>query len=209
VSHPPSGRLQAAAGNRPRLAAIAIALACLVPHAAPANAEDEATIRRAAELINNIRARLDACGEKGMLAVGGTAAAGGSASMAPSRIGARPQLRWNPLLAKAARAHSESMATEGYFDHVDSRGRTVGARAREAGYRYRVVGENLAAGHPSIEEAIRGWLLSDSHCRNLIDPRFTEFGIARVTSPNGDDRYGAYWTLVLGMPQGAQVASAR
>src|SRR5690606_41540594 len=98
-----------------------------------------------------------------MLAVGGTAAAGGSASMAPSRIGARPQLRWNPLLAKAARAHSESMATEGYFDHVDSRGRTVGARARAAGFRHRVVGVNRAAGHPAIEAAIRGRILSVCH----------------------------------------------
>src|SRR5690606_21946178 len=102
ITHRPASPVTYAPGARRacRFAAIAIALACLVPHAAPANAEDEATIRRAAELINNIRARLDACGEKGMLAVGGTAAAGGSASMAPSRIGARPQLRWNPLLAK-------------------------------------------------------------------------------------------------------------
>ena len=208
MSHPPFGRRPAAAGRRPRLVAIALALACLLAPAAPAAAEDEATIRRAAELINNIRARLDACGEEGMLAVSTAPASGAGATTAAQRIAPRPRLRWNPLLATTARAHSESMAVEGYFDHVDSRGRTVGARAREAGYRYRVVGENLAAGHASVEEAIRGWLLSESHCRNLIDPRFTEFGIARVRSPNGNDRYGAYWTLVLGMPQGSQVARA-
>jgi uncharacterized protein YkwD len=206
VSHPLFGRRAAVAGHRPRLAALALSLAALFEPAAPALAEDDATIRRATELINNIRARLDACGEEGMLAV--SSRGNSRAGEARPAIAPRPQLRWNPLLAKTARAHSESMATEGYFDHVDSRGRTVGARVREAGYRYRVVGENLAAGHPSVEEAIRGWLLSDSHCRNLIDPRFTEFGIARVQSPNGNDRYGAYWTLVLGMPQGAQVARA-
>lgn len=209
MSPPLFGRRPAPAGRRPRFATLALALAALLAPASPALATDEATIRRAAELINNIRARLDACGDEGMLAVSARPAAEPTATAASPRIAARPRLRWNPVLARTARAHSESMAHEGYFDHVDSRGRTVGARAREAGYRYRVVGENLAAGHPSIDEAVRGWLLSDSHCRNLIDPRFTEFGIARVQSPNGNDRYGAYWTLVLGMPQAAQVARAR
>jgi len=209
VSHPLFGRRQAATGHRPRFVAFALAVACLLLPAAPASAGDEATIQRTAELINNIRARLDACGEEGMLAVSAASTRFERVADATPRIDARPRLQWNPLLAKTAQRHSESMAAEGYFDHVDSQGRTVGARARAAGYRYRVVGENLAAGHRSIEEAIRGWLLSASHCRNLIDPRFTEFGIARVQSRDVKDRYGAYWTLVLGMPQGAQVARAR
>mgnify|MGYP001160573743 CR=1 FL=1 len=209
MSHPLFGRRPAAAGHRPRLAALVLAVAGLFVPAAAALAGEEATIQRTAELINNIRARLDACGDEGMLAVSATAAPVGRAPDARPHIAARPRLQWNPLLTKAALRHAESMASEGYFDHVDRQGRTVGARARAAGYRYRVVGENLAAGHRSIEEAIRGWLLSASHCRNLIDPRFTEFGIARVDSRNADDRYGAYWTLVLGMPQGAQVARAR
>lgn len=209
MSHPLFGRRLAAAGHRPCLAALVLAIAGLFVPATPAIAGDEATIQRTAELVNNIRNRLDACGEEGMLAVSATTTPVARALDARPRIAARPRLQWNPLLTKTAQRHAESMAHEGYFDHVDSQGRTVGARARAAGYHYRVVGENLAAGHRSIEEAIRGWLLSASHCRNLIDPRFTEFGIARVDSRNADDRYGAYWTLVLGMPQGAQVARAR
>src|SRR5690606_33012367 len=155
---------------------------------------------------NNIRDRLDACGDEGMLAVSSIGPATGRDTATRPAVAWRPKLRWNPMLAETARRHSESMATENFFDHVDRQGRTVGARARAVGYRYRVVGENLAAGHPSIEEAIRGWLMSASHCRNLIDARFTEFGIARVQSRDANDRYGAYWTLVLGVQQGAQVA---
>ena len=197
----------AIAGPWPCLVAVLLAIAALLAPCVAA-AEDEATIRRTAELINNIRDRLDACGDDGMLAVSTIGSATTRDIAARPHIAARPKLRWNPMLAETARRHSESMATESFFDHVDRQGRTVGARARAVGYRYRVVGENLAAGHPSIEDAIRGWLLSASHCRNLIDARFTEFGIARVQSPNTNDRYGAYWTLVLGVQQGAQVAAA-
>lgn len=209
MSHPLFDRRPAIAGNWPCLAAFVLALAGPLLPVASAAPGDEATILRTAELINNIRARLDACGDEGMLAVSGNAAPVARTADPRPRIANRPRLQWNPMLAETARRHSESMATEGYFNHVDSHGRTVGARARAVGYRYRVVGENLAAGHASIEEAIRGWLLSASHCRNLIDARFTEFGIARVQSPHPNDRYGAYWTLVLGVRQGAQVAAAR
>lgn len=208
MTRPLFDRRTAIAGIWACLAAIALAVAGLFPRIASA-AGDEATIQRTADLINTIRKRLDACGEEGMLAVSASGAPRARHTNAVPGIAARPGLTWNPLLAETARRHSESMAREGYFDHVDTEGRTVGARARAAGYRYRVVGENLAAGHASIEEAIRGWLLSASHCRNLIDERFTEFGIARVQSERPDDRYGAYWTLVLGVQQGTQVMSSR
>ena len=168
-----------------------------------AHAENRAMANRAAELINNIRNRLDACGDEGMLAMHPPA---GSVVRTAS-VPRRPPLVWNPRLAHAAQAHSLAMSREQFFDHVDPRGNTVGQRAREAGYRWRVVGENLAAGQESIDEAVRGWLLSTGHCRNLIDGRFTEFGIARVDSTNPSDPYGSYWTLVLGMPRERQFAA--
>lgn len=209
MTHPLFDRRPAIPGSWSCLAAVLLAVAGLFSPLASAAAEDEATIQRTAELINNIRNRLDACGNEGMLAVSAAGTPAVRSTGGSTRFAERPRLAWNPMLAETARRHAESMATEGYFNHVDSQGRTVGARARAAGYRYRVVGENLAAGHASVEEAIRGWLLSASHCRNLIDERFTEFGIARVHSPNAGDRYGEYWTLVLGVQQGAQMAAAR
>lgn len=196
-----SDRRKATGGIRHGLAALLL-LAMTLPCPAQAR-DDEALIQRTADLINTIRNRLDACDDQGMLAASPVA---DRATPAPSR----PRLAWNPLLAETARRHSASMASEHYFDHVDRQGRTVGARARAAGYRYRVVGENLAAGHVSIDEAVGGWLLSPSHCRNLIDARFTEFGIAQVPSSDPTDPYRTYWTLVLGLPQTAQqLAAAR
>jgi hypothetical protein len=156
--------------------------------------ESQAVRARAAALINNIRARLDACGERGMLAVSHGA---GEAPPVP----VRPSLTWNDHLAEAARRHAESMARDAYFDHVDGQGRTVGSRVTRVGYRWRVVGENLAAGHADIDEAVRGWLLSTGHCEVMIDERFTEFGLARVDSGNPADPYGSYWTLVVARPK--------
>jgi uncharacterized protein YkwD len=104
-------------------------------------------------------------------------------------------------LATVAQQHAKAMAEQNFFDHIDPQGRSVGQRASESGYRWRVVGENLAAGHDSIGDAVRGWLLSTGHCKNLIDDRFTEFGIARVHSSNPLDPYGSYWVMVAGRPQ--------
>jgi uncharacterized protein YkwD len=172
--------------------------------------EDPAVLAQAAtRAINNIRSKLDSCGDDGMLALPEERAKSSARAIKVSSadIAARPILVFNPRLADAALKHSRSMAELGFFDHTDPSGKTVGGRSKESGYRYRVVGENIAAGHDSVEDAVRGWLLSVSHCENMIDPRFVEFGIAKVTNTNPSDPYGSYWTLVLGQPRTDQTAS--
>jgi uncharacterized protein YkwD len=173
-------------------------------------ASTEEHAAQAAVLINNIRSKLDTCDANGML--GASASQSNAATLTqvstskrsdPSR---RPALIWNPQLAQAALSHSKSMAKELFFDHNDMQGRAVNHRVVDQGYRFRVVGENIAAGQASLEEAIRDWLLSAGHCVNMIDERFTEFGIAKVASTRQDDPYGVYWTLVLGQPRDGQVA---
>lgn len=172
--------------------------------------EDPQVLAEAASrAINNIRAKLDACGDQGML---GLAEERAKYSVRPVKvtaleIAARPAVAYNPKLAEAALKHSRAMAEQSFFDHTDPNGKTVGNRSKESGYRYRVVGENIAAGHDGVEDAVRGWLLSTGHCENLIDARFVEFGIAKVTSTNPADPYGTYWTLVMGQPRIDQTAS--
>jgi uncharacterized protein YkwD len=181
-------------------------------------ASTEEHAAQAAVLINNIRSKLDTCDANGMLGASAsssgsspnqntatlTQVSGGASKRSdPSR---RPALIWNPQLAQAALSHSKAMAKELFFDHNDMQGRAVNHRVVDQGYRFRVVGENIAAGQASLEEAIRDWLLSAGHCVNMIDERFTEFGIAKVASTRQDDPYGVYWTLVLGQPRDGQVA---
>ena len=157
---------------------------------------------QASVLINTIRTRLDSCGEDGLMSDGTLR----QASMdGPTRR--RPTLVYNARLASIAARHARAMVDQHFFDHVDPAGKTIGNRATEGGYRWRVVGENLAAGHDSIADAVRGWLLSTTHCRNLIDERFTEFGIALARSSDPNDPYGSYWVLVLGRPQSSEFAA--
>lgn len=150
----------------------------------------------AAQLINAIRATTLECGDH---------AASGAALQRvalPASL-PRPNVTWNPRLAAAAQEHASAMAEQNFFSHTDPQGRNVAYRVSTTGYSWHTVGENLAAGQRTLEETMRNWLLSEAHCRNLLDERFIEFGIARVGNTSGQGRYKVYWALVLGRPSAA------
>ena len=69
-------------------------------------------------------------------------------------------------------------------------------RADSVAYNWRAIGENIAAGQLEIEEVHQGWLDSPGHCRNIMNPLFTEVGAACVTGVDTD--YGTYWAVVFG-----------
>jgi hypothetical protein len=156
----------------------------------------------AAQLINEVRQRVAGCGD--MLRAGMTPVSSGQAHSGAHR----PPLSWNSRLAAAAEQHARSMAENAFFDHRGLDGSRVGSRTDAAGYRWRSVGENLAAGQRTLEDAVQGWLLSEGHCRNLLDERFAEFGLARVVSQRPNDRYRVYWALVLARPAGVVLRTA-
>lgn len=111
---------------------------------------------------------------------------------------ARP-VAWNDVLAQAAREHSGDMAAHRRFSHRGSDDSEVAQRATRAGYRWRHIGENIAAGQTSAQEAVAGWLESPGHCANVMNPDFSEMGagyaISRARMPGF-----AYWTQVFAMP---------
>ncbi len=117
-----------------------------------------------------------------------------------SAFGPAAPLRWNPLLGQAALAHSDDMAERHYFEHVQPDGSAPADRATRAGYRWRLVGENIASGQRTPAEAVAAWLDSPGHCANLMNPRFSEMGAAYAINPGNDNRT-AFWTQVLGMPR--------
>lgn len=157
---------------------------------------------RADALLNAIRARIGDCG-RGLRTVALATADGTAPTLTETPVGVpeRPALRWSPQLAAAAGRHAGAMARTRLFDHVGTDGTTVRERVTATGYRWQSIGENLAAGHAALEDAVAGWLESRSHCEALIDPRFTEFGLARTVTDSPNDVYGTYWTLVLGRPR--------
>jgi uncharacterized protein YkwD len=109
-------------------------------------------------------------------------------------------LSWNVKLTDAAGAHSADMAAKNYFSHTSTDGRTLGERVNATGYAWNALGENIAAGYVGIDIVMDGWVASDAHCANLMNPNFTEVGLACVPGTSGST-YSTYWTMDLGRPK--------
>nr|WP_131748502.1 CAP domain-containing protein [Frankia sp. Cppng1_Ct_nod] len=112
-----------------------------------------------------------------------------------AKVGARP-LTPDACLTLAAQLHSEDMAANSYMDHVGLDGRTMSDRATAAGYRYRMLGENVAAGQQSPAEVVAGWMNSPGHRKNILNGEFTQIGVGCARGGS----YGTYWTQLFGTP---------
>jgi uncharacterized protein YkwD len=106
--------------------------------------------------------------------------------------------RVSPQLGKAARDHSEDMATRNYFDHTSPDGLDLWTRMRSAGYRFTLAAENIAAGQPSPDEVVQDWMESPGHRENILNCALTEIGVGYAS--NTSSRYGVYWTENFGTP---------
>ena len=101
---------------------------------------------------------------------------------------------WNEKLAEASLQHSLDMAKNGFLSHKGADGSDLGQRLLNVGYRWSLHGENIGQGYQSPEEALRSWLKSKVHCKNIMNPEFKEAGASYARSRN----LRTYWTLVLG-----------
>ena len=96
------------------------------------------------------------------------------------------RLRLSASLSAAARAHSRSMATRGFFAHASADGTSFDVRVRRfypaRGFRFWSVGENLVWASPDLDaaRAIELWLASPPHRRNILTNRWREIGISVV-----------------------------
>lgn len=107
-------------------------------------------------------------------------------------------LEANAALSEAAENHSLDMAEEDFFSHSGSDGDRVGDRARDAGYDWAMVGENIAAGQNTPEEVVQAWADSPGHRANMLNEDFTEIGVGFIEDDDGVG-YGEYWTQVFGV----------
>jgi uncharacterized protein YkwD len=109
---------------------------------------------------------------------------------------AAPPLQPNAQLRAAAEEHARDMLDHNYFAHEGHDGSNPAQRVAAAGYAYRLVGENIAAGPTTAAEAVAGWLESPDHCENLMDARFTDSGVGFAASTYGPPRI--YWVQEFG-----------
>lgn len=149
------------------------------PFVPPSKAEITATTQRLLELINEARSHKRRCGSKVYRAA------------APLKLA--------PALNRAALRHARDMARHSFMGHQGHDGSMPAERATRAGYPWRVVGENVAAGSGTAEQAVADWLNSPGHCANLMNREFTETGIAFVVDPASTA--GIYWAQVFAAPR--------
>ena len=106
------------------------------------------------------------------------------------KSGAGP-LVMDPALRRAARRYSRELAQRGEIEHHSRTPgrRTFRQRIAAEGAEARVAGENLARLTASVESlperAVRAWMKSPGHRRNLLDPIFTRTGIGVMLGPDG------------------------
>ena len=114
-----------------------------------------------------------------------------------TRYGSAPPVSWSAALAMAAYLHSKDMVRKNFLSHTGSNGNSAGQRISRQGYPWRTYGENIAAGNPTVSSVIQGWLVSKGHCRNLMNPAFTEIGAGYVIGPFGGNPAARYGTFDL------------
>lgn len=146
-----------------------LALNCSTFDTAVAPSAEPASPQAMLKAVNDLRARGCRCGLK---------------QMPPA-----PPLSWDNRLAQAARRHAADMAQQGFFSHQGSDGSKVSTRARDTGYQWRHIGENIAYNYPDAEAVVQGWQESPSHCKNMMGADFQQMGAAYQ---------GKYWVQVLG-----------
>lgn len=112
-----------------------------------------------------------------------------------------PPVSWNDSLAMSAYLHSEDMAAIPFFSHTGSDGSSPGDRITREGYAWRTYGENIAVNYPTVSAVLQGWLGSDGHCRNIMNPSFTEIGAAYAEGPYPGTPSAPYWTFDLAAPR--------
>lgn len=123
-------------------------------------------------LVNDIRTKGCNCGDT---------------FMAPA-----PPIAWNKSLERAAYLHSQDMKQNNYFSHEDQSGQTAGHRISSMGYSWAAWGENIALGVLNEKTVVKGWFNSVTHCKVLMNSRFTEMGVAKV---------GNFWSQEMAVPK--------
>jgi uncharacterized protein YkwD len=90
-------------------------------------------------------------------------------------------LIWDERLAAEARRHSKRMATAGFYSHTDPVRGDLIPRLKAAKIVCRECGENIFIAQgpdaASAPLAVRNWLKSPGHRKNMLNPLYTHSGV--------------------------------
>lgn len=105
--------------------------------------------------------------------------------------GAGP-LALDDKLCQAAQVRAQELVRS--YAHTRPDGRTCYTAMDEAGVSYRSAGENIAAGYPSVDQVMDGWMNSEGHRANILNTKYSRVGIGFYYSNGG---YQTYWVQMF------------
>ncbi|MBT3249315.1 MAG: hypothetical protein HN846_00230 [Candidatus Pacebacteria bacterium] len=108
-------------------------------------------------------------------------------------------LVFNQSLSEAALAKGQDMFADQYWSHVAPDGVNPWYFIKQAGYKYRLAGENLARDFSNTESMMAAWMSSPTHRANIVNSRYEEIGIAVI-----DGTLDGYETTLVVQMFGAQ-----
>jgi uncharacterized protein YkwD len=101
----------------------------------------------------------------------------------------------NPQLTAAARGHAANMAKLDKLEHILD-DKDFAARAKDAGYKYGLVGENIAYSQETPKDVVTVWMDSEPNKENILKGEYSEIGVAVAKNVQGE----RYWVQVFGTP---------
>ena len=96
-----------------------------------------------------------------------------------------PALKENKKLSEVAKLKAIDIRDKDYFSHTSPTYGSPFDMMKQYGITYGAAGENIAKGHRSPEEVMKGWMNSQGHKENILSSNFTEIGIGYVTDSSG------------------------
>jgi len=97
------------------------------------------------------------------------------------RENVKPIFTRNQKLDEVARLRAADMFQKQYFEHISPDGTGASDVADTVGYAYLGIGENIAlGGFESDEKLVEAWMKSPAHYENIVNPKFTDLGVAAV-----------------------------
>lgn len=101
----------------------------------------------------------------------------------------------SPQLSQAAQQYSNVLSTDACFAHTCGPVPDLTQRDAQVGYDgWTAVGENIAAGYPTPEAVVAGWMNSQGHRENILSRGYSEIGLGLAAG----GKYGSYWTQEFG-----------
>jgi uncharacterized protein YkwD len=119
-------------------------------------------------------------------------------------------LRASAQLTRAARQHTSEMGRLGYFAHSSANGiafwRRIERYYGSRNYSYWSVGENLLWAAPSVTagRALKMWIASPEHLRNLLAPQWRQIGVSAIHVSDAGGVFGGRPVTIITTDFGAR-----